>query len=867
MDISLVSSEAVDLLSRITGQKLSQEDLTPPVIFLANLVTLLLGVIYADGTVTDDEKQRLLTTLNRFIPTEGGVRRLAHLMIKGVKENLDNTKPSQLSRLAAPLSKSQKLLLISFGYEISAADGVMDTREKRYLEIIGDRLEINPQHLAVLEAGFSHQGTVEPTALEEVQSLLDPARFHALDAVFIMAASDLLAVLPAKPKQQAKQQQRLNLSYEELQRFQGYRQQLKTASKQLAEIIQDGTNQGVLPNNLAEQVEQASRKLSSQRFRVAVVGEFSQGKSTLLNALLGEEIQPVREIPCSGTVTVLRYGEQKRVICRYKDKREEEIPFEQYKIKAAISEEAALDCVSDELARSDIEEIIFEHPDLELCRSGVEIVDSPGLNEHPDRTAITQQLLKDTDAAIFLINASRPLTQGERDLIQDLKAQLNGGKTDEAANNLFVVVNFMDLLRSENGRHQVRQRIERFVQGQNPIIAGENRLHFISAQAALDAILTGNQDSYLKTFQQFTQSIEKFLATERGLIELYQSSEGLKQLIEVSCNELNQFEQILDGKVKVSEEDKHKIFEQMGEASGRDVRIQLIADQLIEQSCDQAEEFWNEWAEEIGDRIADKSKRWSSEHLHIWSQKELIRDYANQFVRDFSKELDDWGNKKIRDTILKQNLEILDKEIEQEIESIRKNFQVFDRRLNTSLVNQLNFAAAETLPGIGTGGLGIASSINPDIGGAGGFFGGLGAGGLVAGALLIFTGLGIVPIILGGLAAAAGGSFGFGLLDVDGIHGQIKQKVCDLGLEKFSQSVEEILGNIGERISLVFNERSEAASKVIAQAISISENLLEQQEKVHKETLEQRQAEKAFICKKRQELEQVQKDIEAILPF
>jgi uncharacterized tellurite resistance protein B-like protein len=109
MDTSLVSSEAVDLLSRITGQKISQRDLTPPVIFLANLVTLLMGVIYADGTVTDDEKQRLLTTLNRFIPTEGSVRRLAHLMIKGVKENLDNTKPSQLSRLAAPLSKSQRL--------------------------------------------------------------------------------------------------------------------------------------------------------------------------------------------------------------------------------------------------------------------------------------------------------------------------------------------------------------------------------------------------------------------------------------------------------------------------------------------------------------------------------------------------------------------------------------------------------------------------------------------------------------------------------------------------------------------------------------------------------------------------------------
>ncbi|MBD1944459.1 dynamin family protein [Coleofasciculus sp. FACHB-712] len=865
MDISLVSSEAVDLLSRITGQKLRKQDLTPPVIFLAALITVLLGVMLLDGTVTDEEKRRWQQTINRFIPSEYA-RQLSQLMSKGVRQNQVYKKLNELLMLTAPFSESERLLLIGFGYEMSAADGDMDAREKKYLEVIANRLEINPQHLAVLEAGFSHQGTVEPAALEEVQSLLDPARFHALDAVFIKAANDMLAVLPAKPKQQAKQQQRLSLSYEELQRFQGYRQQLKTASKQLAEIIQDGTNQGVLPNNLTAQVEQVSQKLSSQRFRVAVVGEFSQGKSTLLNALLGEEIQPVREIPCSGTVTVLRYGSQKRVICRYKDKREEEIPFEQYKIKAAISEEAALDCVSDELARSDIEEIIFEHPDLELCRSGVEIVDSPGLNEHPDRTAITQQLLKDTDAAIFLINASRPLTQGERDLIQDLKTQLNGGKTDKAAKNLFVVVNFMDLLRSENGRQQVRQRIERFVQGQNPIIAGENRLHFISAQATLDAIFAGSENDYLKTFQKFTKAVENFLITERGLIEFQQSTEGLKQLIEVSCDELNQFEQILEGKLKVSEEDKHKIFEEMGEASGRDVRIQLLAEQLIVKSCEQAEESWNEWAEGISDRITQKSNDWSSEYSHLWGQKDLIRDYADQFVRDLTKELDDWGNQKIRDSILKQNVEIIDNEIKQEIEYIRKRFQFFDRRLNTSLVNQLNVAAAETLGGLGAGGLGIASSINSDIGGAGGFFGGLGAGGLVAGALLIFTGLGIVPVILGGLAAAAGGSFGFGLLDVDGIHNQIKQKICDLGLEKFRQSEEAILGKIGKKIDSVFNDKADAASKAIAQAISISENLLEQQEKVHQETLEQREAEQVFIAEKRRELEQVQKNMEAILP-
>ncbi|MHC5776597.1 dienelactone hydrolase family protein [Nostoc sp.] len=50
-----------------------------------------------------------------------------------------------------------------------------------------------------------------------------------------------------------------------------------------------------------------------------------------------------------------------------------------------------------------------------------------------------------------------------------------------------------------------------------------------------------------------------------------------------------------------------------------------------------------------------------------------------------------------------------------------------------------------------------------------------------------------------------------------------------------------------------------------AEAIALYENLLEQQEKAHNETLEQREAEKMWIYQKRQELEQVQNRLEVIL--
>jgi hypothetical protein len=549
-------------------------------------------------------------------------------------------------------------------------------------------------------------------------------------------------------------------------------------------------------------------------------------------------------------VTVLKYGSQRRVVCRYKDGREEDIAFEQYQVKAAISEEAALGSIAEELAHSQIKEIIFEHPDLDLCRSGVEIVDSPGLNEHPERTAITQQLIEGTDALIFLANASRPLTQGERDLIQDLKVQLNCGKADEPAENLFVAVNFMDLLRREKDHQDVRQRIERFFQGQN-IITGENRIHFISAQAALDAILEErNEDGYLKSFQTFTQSIERFLIVERGSLEIKQTATRINNLIQEGLDGLHQAEEVLDGKINLSEAERQKILEQIGEASGRDVRIRDLADQLIDEAIDQAAESWDKWDEGLGERIAEQSTHWYSQHSHIWSKDKLIRDYADQFGRDLQREIHEWVNTQLIDVILKPKLEILDKGIRQELEALQQNFKFLDQQINTNLSKQLHFRINE---------------IDSDLDGTGSLLGGIGAGGALAAGLYGFTLIAVGPIILAALATAIVGSLGLGMLDVDGIHYKIKSKVLELGFQKFDQSTEKIGENLGQTLGSAFNSRLEAADETITQIISSYENLLEQQEKAHKETLGQREAEKAWILQKRQELDQVQKNIELML--
>ncbi|MBD2076980.1 dynamin family protein [Phormidium sp. FACHB-592] len=828
--LETVDPKAIELLSRITGKKLEAREVTPPVLFLSALITVLLGVMFADQRVTEEEKQRWQKTLTRFMPAEGQVRQLTQLLSKGIREQKVYAHAEQTLTLLSSFSESERLLLIGFGYEMSAADGAIDEAEKQYLRQVALLMGLKPGYVEVLEAGFTQQAVQDLAALAAVKSLLDPARFHELETLFVKAASELRSILPAVPAQTMLLSH--VTSYERLKAFQTSRKHLDSLCNQLYNTIQACSERGFLPNHFVEAVAKISRKLQSQRFRLAVVGEFSQGKSTLLNALLGEEVQPVRAIPCSGTITTLRHGERKQVLCRYKDGRQEEISIDQYKEKASIPKAAAVAHHGDALATTELEEIIFEHPALALCQSGVEILDSPGLNEHPDRTAITERLLKDTDAALFLTNASRLLPEKEKELIQYVRMQLTGN-AKLPAENLFVLVNFMDLLDNEDDRHDVTQRLEDFVSAENLLVPEKNRIHYISAKAALR-----RQEEYLQSFRAFTQAIEHFLTVERGSITIKQSVNSITDLVELILVELQQAEKLLDGEVSLSKAESQKVLEQIGEASGRDVKLQLLSEQVFDSVIEKTEESWDQWVEGLDERLAEKAEQWSSEHSALWSRDQLIADYAKQFNNDLSAELNEWIEKQLKQVILQPSLVGLDAEIKKELSAIQAGIEDIDvlkkaQSSNWVFYKDDNVALGDFgfLGNLGLAGLGVAVFV-PAI--------------ILAGPILLTVG-----------SLVAGGLFGTGVGGVLGIDADIRAKVFENGFEQFDESLSKTFENIGEMIGIAFHERLERVDAVVARAISMYETLLEQQEQVHQKTLKQREVEKAWLGQQSLELERL----------
>ncbi|NES24191.1 MAG: hypothetical protein F6K41_36085 [Symploca sp. SIO3E6] len=231
MNTALVNSETVALLSQITGQKLNQRQITPPVIFLAALVTVLLGVMFADGTVADEKKQKLQKILDHVTPSGSQLRKFTQILIKGVQQHQVYQQFNELIKLTAPLTEPERLLLVSFAYQISAIDRDISSQEKSYLQDLANQLEVNPEYLAVLVAGFSKQGTINSEALGQVHALLNPANFQSVNPLLVSPASYIIAELPAIP-----------LSADN-QTVNSYSLELQQSATKLKQFIQDCFNE------------------------------------------------------------------------------------------------------------------------------------------------------------------------------------------------------------------------------------------------------------------------------------------------------------------------------------------------------------------------------------------------------------------------------------------------------------------------------------------------------------------------------------------------------------------------------------------------------------------------------------------------
>jgi len=179
---------------------------------------------------------------------------------------------------------------------------------------------------------------------------------------------------------------------------------------------------------VADQASEAARRLLALTLEVAVVGEFKRGKSSLINALLGQEVLPVGVLPLTAVPTILERGVPGCVV-DFADGRREAQDLEQ--VGRFVAEDAN---PGNALG---VARVVVRLP-APLLDQGVRLVDTPGVGSiHTHNTLATDAYLPNLDAAVLVVSADPPISEAERAFLTQVS---------EYAVRLFVVLNKADYL-------------------------------------------------------------------------------------------------------------------------------------------------------------------------------------------------------------------------------------------------------------------------------------------------------------------------------------------------------------------------------------------------------------------------------------
>ena len=211
----------------------------------------------------------------------------------------------------------------------------------------------------------------------------------------------------------------------------------------VASLYEDGAE-------VCGRIRSTADRMTSKVYRVAVIGEFKRGKSSLINALVGSSILPTDILPMTAVITHLVYGEEKRIDIHFKDGRVQESTVDQLFEFATKYDEQR-----ESMARS-VEEIIVHYPSV-YCKNHIEILDTPGMNDNEEMTRVTLSVLGNIDAAIMVVSANSPLSETEQNLVLQMIEQ-------QGIHHVIFVVTHIDKVSDEESEQdriieRIRQRI------------------------------------------------------------------------------------------------------------------------------------------------------------------------------------------------------------------------------------------------------------------------------------------------------------------------------------------------------------------------------------------------------------------------
>lgn len=161
--------------------------------------------------------------------------------------------------------------------------------------------------------------------------------------------------------------------------------------------------------------------------RVAIAGKVKAGKSTLLNALVGEELAPTDEGECTRIVTWYRDGLTYRVTALPVDGPPRQVPF--------VRDGGAIDVDLGGMTHQEVERLEVEWPSSRLAH--MTLIDTPGMgslstdiSERAERFLVPETEATEADAVLYLM---RHLHRTDLDFLETFRDERSGTPVNSVA--------------------------------------------------------------------------------------------------------------------------------------------------------------------------------------------------------------------------------------------------------------------------------------------------------------------------------------------------------------------------------------------------------------------------------------------------
>jgi len=283
----------------------------------------------------------------------------------------------------------------------------------------------------------------------------------------------------------------------------------------LADVVREASAKAseLKNDDLQRRLRELLRRIAEDRFYLTVAGQFSRGKTTLLNAMLGMDRLPTGIVPITSVITAVSYDTHERVV----------LHFESSHLTQDISLDELTEWITEQGNPGNRERIEMAEVQLpaDILRRGAFLVDTPGLGSAiAENTQTTKGFLPQIDALLLVTSFEFPLSAEEVAFFRQARSRRC---------KMFVIVNKLDLCPSAE-----RERVLDFIRDRVAEHSGDREVSIfaLSAFQALKARMAADREALERSgLPSFESALVNYLVTEKSRDFLLGTCDRLRDLL------------------------------------------------------------------------------------------------------------------------------------------------------------------------------------------------------------------------------------------------------------------------------------------------------------------------------------------------